>query len=184
MNKLIIGAGLPRSGTGSLQVLLHHCTGADIYHEAHALPFDASDYKVDEVLQEVREDREGRYIGNVAFFWLPHLRFLREETDAKIVGVFREDAEEHLESCMAIISDSRIQSSESPAFPNMDCEIEECWRRYRNWGAEQLEKFDVPTFETTNLDTEETQSEILDVAGIPEEDRQYHPNLHYHERKS
>jgi len=185
MSQLIIGTGPPRSGTSSLQVLLHHCAGADIYHEAHrnTLPFKRSKSAFDEELKYTLRERGGKYIGSVSFAWLPYIEDLQEETDANIVGVLR-NREDHLESCLATQPDERIQSADVPMFPTTDKSPEEGWRWYRCWAEEQFEKHDIPTFRTSNLSDKDTQDAILHEAGISVDDRQYQTNnLHYNKRE-
>lgn len=184
MSKLIVGTGPPRCGTTSLQVLLHHCTGADIYHEAHGhrLPFEASDSVFRKELQRTLRERSGAYIGSVSFAWMPYIDHLQAQTEANVIGLLR-DPDDYVESCLATQPDERIQSPKYPMFPTVTTSAEEGWRKYHSWAKQQFNKFDVPTFRTSNLADKDVQSAIFHEAGISVEDRQYQPNVHYNRRE-
>ena len=183
MPEIVIGTAMPRSGTTSLSVLLHECRGAEVYHEEAFLPFNAKAVHFRRQIERLKRDYHGRYVGDVSWMWLPYLHMLQSETDAHIVGLVREK-EPLIESCVETQPDERFGQYQY-SWPTLDVDSigpEEAWSRYYDYAMERFETLGIPTFRTRNLSDQDTQEQILDAAGIAEEDRQYHPNLRYNAR--
>jgi hypothetical protein len=128
---------------------------------------------------------DGQYVGDVAWMWLPYLHVLQSETDASVVAVAREK-EPWIESCLESIGNQVFQPHQH-AWPTVDmsqASAQEAWERYYDYGMEQLTMLDVPTFRTSNLSDQETQTEILRAADMLTEDAHYHPDLLYNNRDS
>jgi hypothetical protein len=182
MPDLVIGTGLPRSGTTSLSVLLHSQEGAYVLHENCRLPFEKHMLHFRHEIHRMKGNYDGQYVGDVAWMWLPYLHVLQSETDASVVAVAREK-EPWIESCLELIGNEVFEPHQH-AWPTLETSAQEAWERYYDYGMRRLEMLDVPTFRTSKLSDQETQAEILRAAGMPTEDAHYHPDLLYNNRDS
>ncbi|WP_251961571.1 sulfotransferase [Salinibacter ruber] len=180
MPDLVIGTGLPRSGTTSLSVLLHSQEGACVLHENCRLPFEKQMLHFRHEIQRMKRDYDSQYVGDVAWMWLPYLHVLQSETDASVVAVVREK-KPWIESCLKAI-ENEVFEPHQHAWPTLETSAQEAWEQYYDYAVEQLSMFDVPTFRTSNLSSKETQKEILREAGIPAEDAHCHSDLLYNSR--
>ncbi len=88
--QIIIGCGMPRTGTGSLQKLLNGCKGFQIEHEALIhLPFKFDRNKLYEKL-EIIHKLTGNYVGDIGHYYLNYLDYLIKFKHARIICMKRE----------------------------------------------------------------------------------------------
>lgn len=79
MKKIVFGVGTGRCGTVSLCELLNNQIGANFTHEdKQELPWKFSREIIDRKLQDI-SSREGKYVGDVAFYYLPYVEHILEK---------------------------------------------------------------------------------------------------------
>ena len=187
MSKLIIGCGMPRSGTGSLAKLLNNCKNVRIEHELQIhLPFKFNRIKLRKKIGYIK-DLDGEIIGDVAHYYLNYVEELIRYYEAKVLVMRREKAKV-MKSIKSLGWNPYIQKKipGSDAFPfyakNVDTAAGFHWQEY----YEQVEKLKnrfpskILVVDIEWLNSKEGIKKIFDFCEIPEEDRKYKVGIRRH----
>ena len=195
---VILGLGTGRCGTHSLTDLLNLQTGAEFTHEEWPLlPWNrvAGRPGIGERLRRLRRTRAGRYVGDVASFYLPYAeQAIALDPKLRMICLERPREEVVASFCRWLDTVHPLPTdhwSRSPApgwyhepfwsriFPRYDVSdrgegIRRYWEDYHQAAAELARRFPqnfrvFPTHEALNTDT--GVRDLLTFAGIPE-DRQ------------
>lgn len=181
MEELIIGLGVPRSGTRRLAKLLSLQPQVCADHErGPVMPCGGGVSDVNRVVRWIDNgcaclgSRRRPYVAQVGFQWVNVVRDLAEVYSATVICV-RRDRDDVIESLVEnmngeVLHDESATATEFPTFEGMD--IEEAWgeyydRYYEDWTEEDWQ------FPVSNLDTKQGQGRILSKAGLPPDDRVY-----------
>lgn len=187
--KRFIGCGTGRCGTRSLARLIDGCKDWHCTHEMKPiLPWREDKELVDDRIKYFQEHDE---VGDVAFYYLPHLeRLLREVEGLKVVGI-RRDKEETIESFMRKVPNRnhwvnhngsrwRIDRMWDKCFPNLGLEVffsgeklkRESIREYWLYYYEQMEYLSdgypgrVKIYPIDVLNDRGLQEDMFDFIGI------------------
>jgi len=188
---IIIGIGTGRCGTLSLSRLLNLQPDAHVLHEKEPhLPWDRSEPKYIKAHIEGFHRRQERFkfVGDVAFYWLPYLpRLFREFTDVKVVGLWREK-EGFIKSSIRLLhspiwtKDGEHQKHPNPiweqSFPSYEAESREkvlgiFWEDYNSQMFALEEKGRIQTFPMDMMHAEESQDVLFDWLGMKEHRHRY-----------
>ena len=84
----IFGIGTGRCGSKSLAVFLNQQTGAYITHERFKsdITWGQNRENIDEIVRSC----DYRYCGDVAMYWLPHVEYMLERYEAKVICMKRD----------------------------------------------------------------------------------------------
>lgn len=129
--KLIFGIGTGRCGTVSLCGLLNSQKYAHFTHEKRPLlSWDGPRNKLDERIEEILL-QEGRYVGDIAFFYLPYIEYILDNyPDTKIICLKRA-MNEVVESYMKKTRRRNHWMKHSGLFWN-HCEWDQCHPKYKS----------------------------------------------------
>jgi len=188
---IIIGIGTGRCGTLTLSRLLNLQPDAHIMHEKQPhLPWDMEDTKlIKEHLADLhRREERFKFVGDVAFYWLPYLpRLFREFTDMKVVGLWREK-EGFIKSSIKLLhspiwtKDGEHQEHPNPvwekSFPSYEAQsrtevLGMFWEDYNAQMFALEKKGQVKTFPMEMLNEEESQDVLFDYLGMKDHRHRY-----------
>jgi len=179
-NNLIIGCGMPRSGTKSISKLLSNCKNVNIPHEFKiCLPYEFNRNKLRQKLFHI-EKLKGNIIGDVAHYYLNYIEELIKHHNAKII-VMKRDKKKVSKSIKSLGWNPYIQKKVegSEAFPfyakNVDTATEFYWDDYYKKIRELQHRFQnkILVVDIEWLNSKEGITKIFDFCEIPEEDRKY-----------
>jgi len=179
--KLIIGLGTGRCGTSSLSLLFNSQKDSYFTHEfIPHLPWNFNAFTLLDRLEELKKFK-GNYIGDVALYYLPYVRFiLSVEPKTKFICLER-NREKVIKSFLSICKERDMWTNDPnrtvtpieisfPKYPISDKKlaIGMYWDEYFEL-AHQLEK-EFPNnfkiFQIEKLNSKEGVKEILDFAGF------------------
>ncbi len=184
---MIIGCGMPRSGTGSLSKLLSKCKGVNVTHELHThLPyiFDRDKFKFK--LEQVNK-LKGEIIGDVGHYYLNYIEELVRFHDCKIV-VMKRDKQKVMKSIKSLGWNPYIQRKipGSESFPfhakNVDTAAGFHWQEYYERVKQLQNRFPkkILLVDIEDLNSKEGITKIFDFCEIPEEKRKYKVGIREH----
>ena len=174
---IIIGIGTGRCGTLTLSRLLNLQPAAHVTHEKQPhLPWDMEDTKpIKAQLADLHQRQERfKFVGDVAFYWLPYLsRLFREFTDIKVVGLWREK-EGFIESSIARLPSPLLEKS-YPEYGAKDRReiLGMFWEDYNSQMFALEKKGQVKTFPMEMLNAEESQDVLFDYLGMKDHRHRY-----------
>lgn len=187
MDKLIIGCGMPRSGTGSLAKLLNKCKNVRVTHELQiSLPFKFNRIKLREKIKFI-EELKGDIVGDVAHYYLNYIEELIRYHKAKVL-IMKRDKRKVMRSIKSLGWNPYIQKSVpgSEAFPfyakNVDTAAGFHWQEYYEQAEKWKNRFPgkVLIVDIEDLNSKEGVKKIFDFCEIPEEDRKYKIGIREH----
>lgn len=188
-NKIIIGCGLPRTGTGSLAKLLNGCKNFQVGHETLIhLPYEFNRDKLYEKLEIIHRFK-GSYIGDIGHYYLNYLDYLIKFKHAKIICMKR-DKHKVIKSMKETMkwnpySQRNIEGSEAfPHIPKSSFELsasihfdiyyKEIHRLKRKYPSRIL------IFHVKGLNDREGIHRLFNFLKIPKEDRTYNVGIREH----
>jgi len=187
MSKLIIGCGMPRSGTGSLAKLLNNCKNVSVKHEFHThLPFNFNRIRLREKLKHI-ESLKGDIVGDVAHYYLNYIEELVRYHHAKVI-IMKRDKRKVMKSITCFGWNPYIQKKVegSEAFPfyakNVDTAAGFHWQMYYEEAEKWKNRFPgkVLIIDINELNSKEGIKKIFDFCDIPEEHRKYKIGIREH----
>jgi hypothetical protein len=182
-----VGIGTGRCGTVTLAHIVKACRTTMVSHEhpGYSPPWqgDATPAIASFIRHARAADRNGRVMGEVALYWLPHVERLRASLPELKVICLKRDKEATIASMMRKVPGYTLVRPEDRAhnpewwdlFPTIEAPtIESAWSRYYDFYYEQAGQLEnVLHVRTEDLDHDETAVAIFDYLEIPESDRAY-----------
>lgn len=185
--QIIIGCGMPRSGTGSLAKLINDCKNATIGHETQThLSFEFNKEKLKEKLWVI-DKMKGKYVGDVGHYYLNYLDYLIRFKKVKVVCIQREKGKV-IESMKTLGWNVYQDSTRDKLFPfpqiNKKFEIAASihYDLY-NRKIRQLKRkfpYNILIIKTEDLNNREGVHKIFNFLKIDREDRNYQIGIREH----
>ena len=190
-NNIILGCGTGRCGTMSLAKLLNGCKESNIEHErGTVLPWIIDSKKWISVYKEINK-LEGKYVGNVSFFYLNYIKKAIEDLGAKVV-ILKRDKKKVVESFIDRgggynhFTQNKNTHKFDICFPKYEGletrkAYEKYWIEYNKIAKELQEKYpeNIKIFSVDKLNSKKGQDSIFDFCNIEKEDRVYLENTYH-----
>lgn len=193
--QLIIGLGTGRCGTVSLSRLLNSQKNSNVSHESKPIltwKFDKE--KIESKLNAI-SDKKGRYIGDVAFYYLPYVRYiLKKFPNTKFVCLkrlkneviksylFKTKGRNHLIDHFG--NKWKKDNKWDYAFPKYDLNSKEeaigvYWEDYYKEVRGLIKKYpkNIEIFDIDELNSNEGVKRILNFCGVDKNDQKVIANL-------
>ena len=200
-----LGIGTGRCGTKSLARIIGACKNTSIAHEcgAYACFWYQKNLKIFYYFREQVESNPDKVVGDVAFYWLPHIAKLRKILRLRVVCLHR-DKESTVNSFLRLYdTKTRLRREDCPRlgkmptsdyyrnwiwwnrFPLIEGESpKECWEKY--WDMYERESRKIKNCYHLNLEDLNSNKELdklFDYLRIARKDRKYIENRHHNKKK-
>lgn len=201
-HNIFIGFGTGRCGTKSLARVIGACRNTQVTHECSdwRVPWYSVDYtKVDAMIEHFRQ--YGKLVGDVGFYWLPHLEYIKSQLPGIKLIWMQRDKNETVGSFIygqnkvggdqAVYGPlcpmpnkqkaSRVWNRFYPLVDAYDLEqsVEFYWEMYNKW-AQNLDCYQMNVYD---LNSHRKVDGLFDYLEVPESDRVFLEDAHFNKRK-